>query len=93
MASNRDHKIHRFRLRVWVDQQFTYHLQSLKSWPRIVQLHCLLMIYLFLELALLTRGEHPLWLHMSGQSFQTLTLFKTKSIHFATLFKTRDCFS
>ena len=35
-------------------------------------------------------GEHlrVVWVQVNHQFLQTLTLFKTKSVHFATLFKT-----
>ena len=34
--------------------------------------------------------SREVWVGVCCQGLQTLTLFKAKSIHFATLFKTRD---
>ena len=41
-----------------------------------------------------TWGEHlrEVWVGVYGRGFQTLTLFKTKSVHFATLSKTTDLY-
>jgi len=32
------------------------------------------------------------WAGVCGRGLQNLTLFKTKSVHFATMFKTRDLY-
>ena len=57
---------------------------------------CCFIYYISTGLVILLRGEgghlREVWVGVCRRGFQTLTLFKTKSVHFNTLIKTSDLY-